>query len=464
MSATAWSQCAADYDFMGASYGLSPNPLVGETFDDGAVNVPYADVVHLLTPSTLADIPGIEDILAEAGLVIPPALLPLTPIISVELNGVTVTDTATMVPYTLEDLGLALVPNNNGDSSNENEFLGGSQYCASLEGTPILGGTFTMTIEVFATINFGGAPFAVDDPPLLLEGFLLTVVPSNPGCTDESACNFNPDATEDDGSCTYPEPGLDCDGECLNGGDPETGCNPVPGCIDEWACNFDPQATEDDGSCIYPFDIVYEDLDGDGIGGEAGIADLCEVGPGLSLETGDCDDTDNTIYPGAPGTGEGIDNNCDGVVDGDEVAPAVLGCTDMDACNYNEAANEDDGSCLMTGDVCDDGDDTTINDAINDACECVGEPDPSLSIGDLSSSNVKIFPNPVSETLSIDLGLLSQVHVRLMSLDGKQVAWSQPNAQGILQVDVTGMPTGTYVLQMNAPNMELVRQVVIGPR
>ena len=25
------------------------------------------------------------------------------------------------------------------------------------------------------------------------------------GCTDESACNFDPEAVQDDGSCTYPE-------------------------------------------------------------------------------------------------------------------------------------------------------------------------------------------------------------------------------------------------------------------
>lgn len=35
------------------------------------------------------------------------------------------------------------------------------------------------------------------------------------GCTDPVACNYSMDATSDDGSCTYPEPGLDCDGNAL---------------------------------------------------------------------------------------------------------------------------------------------------------------------------------------------------------------------------------------------------------
>ena len=47
------------------------------------------------------------------------------------------------------------------------------------------------------------------------------------GCTDESACNYSADATEDDSSCynndlgcgcdtPAADAGYDCDGECIN--------------------------------------------------------------------------------------------------------------------------------------------------------------------------------------------------------------------------------------------------------
>ncbi len=36
-----------------------------------------------------------------------------------------------------------------------------------------------------------------------------------PGCTTETACNYNADATSDDGSCIYAEAGLDCEGNTL---------------------------------------------------------------------------------------------------------------------------------------------------------------------------------------------------------------------------------------------------------
>ena len=96
--------------------------------------------------------------------------------------------------------------------------------------------------------------------------------------------------------------------------------NGTPGCTLLEACNYDSEATVDDGSCILPYSEVYIDEDGDGIGGTMAIADACDPLPAnWVLETGDCDDSNSSIYPGAPGAGLGVDNNCDGVVSGDEV-------------------------------------------------------------------------------------------------------------------------------------------------
>ena len=34
------------------------------------------------------------------------------------------------------------------------------------------------------------------------------------GCTDDTACNYNDQATQDDGSCTFAQTNYDCDGNC----------------------------------------------------------------------------------------------------------------------------------------------------------------------------------------------------------------------------------------------------------
>ena len=60
------------------------------------------------------------------------------------------------------------------------------------------------------------------------------------GCTDPTACNYDPDALEDNGSCLAFNECGGCEGE-------ELFCI---GCTDVDACNFSEVATIDDGSCF----------------------------------------------------------------------------------------------------------------------------------------------------------------------------------------------------------------------
>ena len=64
------------------------------------------------------------------------------------------------------------------------------------------------------------------------------------GCTDSLACNYNPDANTGLGLCEYPEEFYDCNGECINDTDSDGICNELEiiGCTDFEACNFNPLA------------------------------------------------------------------------------------------------------------------------------------------------------------------------------------------------------------------------------
>jgi PKD repeat protein len=93
---------------------------------------------------------------------------------------------------------------------------------------------------------------------------------------------------------------------------------------------------------------VFEDLDGDGFGNPNVPIDGCnpENTAPFAFNDQDCDDSNALIYFGAEGTGENIDNNCDGLIEGAELT-TVLGCTDGAACNFDPAATVDDGSCVI---------------------------------------------------------------------------------------------------------------------
>jgi hypothetical protein len=190
-----------------------------------------------------------------------------------------------------------------------------------------------------------------------------------PGCRNASACNYNPAATDSDGSCEFtscvgclneaacnyegddpaitlnepiqcifPEPGLDCNGDCLNDADGDFVCDEdeITGCQDQNACNYDAAATDDGGNCTYP--NQYEDCDGNCL----------------------------------------VDEDGDGVCDQQE----VFGCTIVLSCNYDAAATENDGSCEFTSCAgCKNPDACNFDSAaiLSDPLLCVFDTNPELA-------------------------------------------------------------------------------------
>ena len=85
--------------------------------------------------------------------------------------------------------------------------------------------------------------------------------------------------------------------------------------------NYDPSATLDNGSCDLGT-AAYFDSDNDGYGRFFAQYFCGNIAPaGTVTLDGDCNDANSTMYPGAPGTGLGNDNNCNGVIDPEEEEP-----------------------------------------------------------------------------------------------------------------------------------------------
>ncbi len=171
------------------------------------------------------------------------------------------------------------------------------------------------------------------------------------GCTDATACNFDPNAVEDNGSCTFL--GDACEDNGATGVLLED-CScfvEALGCTNPDACNFDANANTDDGSCFFEGDacgtngVIVNCICDETI---TGCTDPCSpnYNPAATEDDGSCTPllgcTDSTAVNYDPAA------LCD---DGSCIA-AEDGCTDADACNYDADANIDDGSCFFEGDAC----------------------------------------------------------------------------------------------------------------
>ena len=152
ISLFASAQCdPVDYNWNGAAFGVSPDPLLGESFEVGSVGIAYHDVIYILVPTEAGDVdPQFEG----AGT-----------IDSLKLESVTVFNGVSEVDITA--IGLNFSCNNNGDSPDPCTFMGGSAYCADLDGTPTMAGCFPLTINVIGYIQtfLGGieVPYSFSD-------------------------------------------------------------------------------------------------------------------------------------------------------------------------------------------------------------------------------------------------------------------------------------------------------------
>lgn len=236
----------------------------------------------------------------------------------------------------------------------------------------------------------------------------MTCAAAAPGCTDDTACNYDPAANVDDGTCEY----LSCAG-CTDA----TACNydatatlddgscdfSCIGCTDPLACNYDVAHTVEDGSCCFDICISLEvgggtfdgeiswtltDAGGTVVAsGPAGSFDLCltdgcytygmvdSFGDGWNGATFTFSDAGGVILTGdldtaTTGDGESVGSeilqvgtgctpgctddtacNYDAAADFDFGCDftSCAGCTDNTAANYDPSATIDDGSCIFCG-------------------------------------------------------------------------------------------------------------------
>ncbi|MCB9662476.1 MAG: hypothetical protein H6732_00025 [Alphaproteobacteria bacterium] len=187
--------------------------------------------------------------------------------------------------------------------------------------------------------------------PLLLPVLLLSACdapvpagPTRPTDTSDTASDSGDSGAPSDSAL-----GVDADGDGFSAAVDCNDANPVvnPGARE--ACND----VDDDCDGVVDQDTDYfpdgrqafPDDDVDGAGDTARGAWVCDLPAGWVLTGGDCDDTDPNRRPGATERCNGVDDDCDGLLDDDDadlvasgVPGAVQGYPDLDADGFASLA------------------------------------------------------------------------------------------------------------------------------
>ena len=159
-----------------------------------------------------------------------------------------------------------------------------------------------------------------------------------PGCTIEQACNFDPNATLNDGSCDFESCAGCMDPEASNYDSEATIDTPglceydILGCTEINSINYNPLATIDDGSCIPIICgcIIPEALNFD----PEANSQCLPILESCIFEEGCMDE-------------EALNYNPDAWFDDGSCEYNIFGCTNSFASNYNPLATVEDGSCIL---------------------------------------------------------------------------------------------------------------------
>ena len=329
------------------------------------------------------------------------------------------------------------------------------------------------------------------------------------GCTDNIACNYDSNANADSGGCIYPDEYYDCYDNCLLDIDEDGVCDEleIDGCTEMSSINYNPEATNNDGSCIGviygctdPTAFNYNELANTDNGSCVPIVVGCiddtmwNYNPDANTDSGWCIPF---IYGCTDETALNFDIMANTL---DNTCCYIGGCMDSTALNYDELACYDDGSCIVIIEGCADPNahnyDPLVNLPDNTVClydaGCVGNPgepywlnDPCYAwvievddyccdvewdsvcdsmydyCGDgwpidarrFLDGDIVIYPNPTKDVLMIETRL--DINVEMYNMTGGVI-----NVDNNKKIDLSNYPDGIYNLIIRHDKIVINKKII----
>ena len=241
-----------------------------------------------------------------------------------------------------------------------------------------------------------------------------------------------------------------------------TDCNDADGTINPGATEVCDGIDNNCNSLIddgLTFTTYYVDGDGDSYGdiNDVGTSLCTNPGAGYSANNTDCNDGDIAINPGATEVCDGVDNNCNSIVDDGLTFTTYY--VDLDGDNYGDMNDAGNSLCAnpgsgysTTNDDCDDTENTVYpgaseitDNGIDENCDGV---DGYLALEEDDFNPFLLFPNPSSSIVTIKGEKFDRVTIS--DLGGKNVMEFQSVNKTELHFDVETLINGIYLVQIKS--------------
>ena len=250
----------------------------------------------------------------------------------------------------------------------------------------------------------------------------------------------------------------------------------IEGCTDEEACNYDYDATVDDGSC-YSLEIITSTVNNVCVGGADGIIYVEVTNAPDAILLGDYEgqqvfESEDGVFSGLLSgtylihvedtagctTAVAVDINDptssaltvsvsstpdDGSGNGTVMAVPSGGVPPYTVTWYDEGMNEAGNVYLPAGTYT-----AVVTDNLGCSIEATVTVESSVSIADVDSDSWVLYPNPTGGTIEIKNLPLHWTSLHVMDVAGREMLALQPSATATVQWDASDWPVGAYFVQV----------------